>query len=96
MIHLRTMTDGLPHPKAQKHVIKYDLSATFASSKWCEELHINGSRFGVVFRPTDLEDNRFFVVVWNWTTGEIVLVRVSHHDALTPIDAAYHPPQAPR
>ncbi|KAF9646978.1 hypothetical protein BDM02DRAFT_3117826 [Thelephora ganbajun] len=72
-ITLRTMTDGLPHPKAHQHIIEYDLSATFASSEWCDELHINGSRLGVVFRPADPEDNRFFVVVWNWTTGEMVL-----------------------
>ena len=93
MIHLRTMTDGLPHPKAQQHAIKFDLSATIASSEWCDELHINGSRLGVVFRPTDLEDNGFSVVVWNWTTGEIVLVRRSHYDALTLIDAT-HPPSS--
>jgi len=90
------MTDGLPHPKAQKHIAKYDLSATFASSKWCNELRVNGSRFGVVSRPADLEDDGFSTIVRNWTMGEIALVRVSHHDTLAPIDAAYHPPQAAR
>jgi len=88
MINLRTMTDGLPHPKAQEHVIKYNLSATFGGSEWGDELHINGSRLAVVFRPVDPEDNRFSVVVWNWTTGKVVLVCGSYYDALYPIDAA--------
>lgn len=88
MINLRTITDGLPHPKAQKNVIKYDLGATFAGSEWGDELHINGSRLGVVFRPVDPEDNGFSVVVWDWTTGEIVLVRGSYYDPLSSIDAA--------
>lgn len=74
MINLRTMTDGSPHPKAQQHVIKYKMSGTFTASGWAHELHINGSRLGVVFRPVDPEDNRFSVVVWDWTTGAIVLV----------------------
>ena len=91
-IALRTMTDGLPHPKAQQHIIKYDMNATLASSEWCDELHINESRLGVVFRPGDSEDNRFSVVVWNWTTGEIVLVRGPYYDMLVPIDAAYPSP----
>jgi len=91
MITLRTMTDGLPHPKAQRHVINWDLNATFAPSEWCDELHINGSRLGVVFRPTDLEDNRFSVIVWDWTTGKVVLVRRFHHNALALIDATYPP-----
>ena len=96
MINLRTMTDGLPHPRAQHHVIKHNLSATFSGSEWGDELHINGSRLGVVFRPVDPEDNRFSVVVWNWTTGEIVLVCGSHYHALYPVDIAYPPLQASR
>ena len=86
MITLRTMTDGLPHPKAQRHIIGYNLGASFASREWYDEMHINGSRLGVVFRPTDPEDNRFSVVVWNWMTGEIVLVRGSHYNAPCPIN----------
>lgn len=96
MIILRTMTDGLPHPKAKQQVINYDLSPEFVSSEWCDELHINGSRLGVVFRPTDPEDNRFSVIVWDWTTGEVVLVRaliVMRWSRLTPPIPS---PQAPR
>jgi len=80
----------------RRHITEYDLSAMFASSKWCNELRVNGLRFGVVFRPTDLEDDGLSVIVRNWTTGEIMLVRVSHHDTLTLIDTTYHPPQAAR
>ena len=68
------MTDGLPHPKAQRQVINYDLGASFSSSEWWGELYINASRLGVVFRPADPEDNNFSVAVWDWTSGEIVLV----------------------
>ena len=88
MITLRTMTDGLPHPNARQHVIGYKLDASFACYEWYDEMHINGSRLGVVFRPTDPEDNRFSVAVWNWTTGEMVLVRGSYRNAtarLTPL-----------
>ena len=88
MISIRTMTDGLPHPRAHQHVIKYNLGATFATPEWGDELHINGSRLGVVFRPVDPEDNRFSVVVWDWTTGEIVLVCGFYYDTWYPIDAA--------
>jgi hypothetical protein len=81
MITFQTMTDGSPHPRAQKRIIS--LSLSFASPEWWGELHINGSRLGAVFRPADPDDNRFSVVVWNWTTGEIVLVCGSH---CTPLD----------
>ena len=74
MVTLRTMTDGMPHPKAGRQVIYYDLGPSFSSSEWWDEIYINGSRLGVVFRPMDPEDNRFSVVVWDWTTGKIVLV----------------------
>lgn len=89
MITLRTMMDGLPHPKAQRHVIGHNLGPTFASREWYDEMHISGSRLGVVFRPTDLEDNRFSVVVWDWTTGGIVLVCGSYYNPSAPIDATY-------
>jgi hypothetical protein len=74
MVTLRAMTDGMPHPKAQRQVIHYDLGPSFSSSEWWDESYINGSRLGIVFRPTDPEDNRFSVVVWDWTTGKMVLV----------------------
>jgi hypothetical protein len=77
VIALRTMTDGLPHPKAQRQIIVHDIYASF-SSEWWGELHITGSRLGVVFRSVDLEDNGFSVVVWDWTTGEMVLVCISY------------------
>jgi hypothetical protein len=89
MITLRSMTDGLPHPKAQRQVIRYDLCAPFSSHEWWGELHINGSRVGVVFRPADAEDNRFAVVVWNWTTGDMVLVCASDKNTSASIDAAH-------
>lgn len=73
MITLQTMTNGTPHPKAQRKVITHDLDVSFASIEWWGELYINGSRLGVVFRPADPDDNRFSVIVWNWTTGGIVL-----------------------
>ena len=85
---LRAMTDGLPHPKAQRRIIVHDLYASF-SSEWWGELHINGSRLGVVFRPVDAEDNGFSVVVWDWTTGQMVLVCVSHKSAKTPTNAVH-------
>lgn len=72
MITLRTMTDGLLHPRAQRQVITFGVS--LASPEWWGELHINGSRIGVVFRPVDPDANGFTVVVWNWITGEMVLV----------------------
>ena len=72
------MMGGLPHPKAHQQTITYDLDPSFSSPEWWGELHINGSRLGVVFRPVDPEDNRFSVVVWDWITGEIVLVSEPH------------------
>lgn len=76
MITLRTMTDGLPHPNARQQVIT--TGVPFASPEWWGELYINSSRLGVVFRPVDPDDNRFSVIVWNWRTGELVLVREFH------------------
>lgn len=73
MIVFRTMTNGSPHPKTRQKIITHRLSPSLASSEWWGELCLNGSRLGVVFRPTDPDDNRFSVVVWDWTTGEIVL-----------------------
>lgn len=78
------MTDGLPHPRAQKQTITTGVS--FASPEWWGELHINGSRLGVVFRSVDPDDSRFSVVVWNWTTGEMVLVRIFHYARVPGID----------
>lgn len=72
-ITLRTITNGLPHPKARQQVIGFSLGPSFSAPEWWVELYINNSRLGVVFRPTDPEDNGFSVVVWDWTTGEMVL-----------------------
>ena len=94
MITLRTLTDGLPHPKAQRHIIGYSLGATFTSYEWYTETHINGSRLGVVFRPTDPDDSGFSVVVWDWTTGEMVLVSGSYCNTPVPIDAPYSLPSS--
>ena len=76
MVTIRTMKDGLPHPKAQRQVITS--RTVFASDEWCAQLYLNGSRLGVVFKPSDPADSRFSVVVWDWTTGELVLVCEFH------------------
>lgn len=89
MITLRTMTDGLAHPKARQQVITFGLS--FASSEWWGDLFINGSRLAAVFRSTDPDDNNFSVVVWNWTTGEMVLVCRFHCVSASRVDT-HHPP----
>ena len=71
-ITLRTMTDGSPHPRAKQQVIPLDLPS--ASPEWGGELYINHSRLGFVHRPADTDDHRVSVVVWDWTTGEMLLV----------------------
>lgn len=90
MVILRTMADGSPHPKTRQKIITHKLDPSLASSEWWGEPCLNGSRLGIVFRPIDPDDNRFSVVVWDWTTGEIVLVCRSHKNTSGPI-APTHP-----
>ena len=73
IVHLRTMNDGEPHPSARAKA----LSSTFApgtdNPPWALEMSITSSRLallGAVSRGSATQ-----IVVWNWVTGEMLLVR---------------------
>lgn len=71
MINLTTLSDGEPHPSARVKVLSY----AFAHTDFLEA-SITGSRLAVL--RGDLWTLTAQVVVWDWITGQIVLVRVPH------------------
>ena len=72
-IHLRTMSDGEPHPAAQTTVLSY----TFATGAGCipdvQDTSITDSRLAVLRGLSHVHTGQ--IVVWDWTTGQILLVR---------------------
>ena len=80
-VHLCTLNDGEPHPCARVKVLSY----TFASGNGVQveavKISITGSRLAVLKRVSDIPMTR--VVVWDWMTGQILLVRQLYVDRYT-------------
>ena len=74
-IHLATMTDGAPHPAAQIMDLSYTFVPGYEDLFGGLDMSITGSRLAVL--RWDSRIRAIQVVVWDWTTGQILLVRRS-------------------
>ena len=73
-IHLRTMSNGEPHPTARAHILSYNFAPEINGGiPWILEPSVKGSRL-VLLREMSSEP-KTQIVVWNWITGEMLLVR---------------------
>ena len=76
---MSTLSDGEPHPSARVKVLSY----AFADIDFLEA-SITGSRLAVLREGQTIPVSVAQVVVWDWMSGQILLVRVPH--------AHNHPP----
>jgi len=74
-VHLLKLSDGKPHPRAQNPLLEYKIPLTPTERGWGLEVVIWENRLGCLF--TSALENEWVdtLVVWDWTTGDLVRVR---------------------
>ena len=74
-IHLRTMSDGEPHPAARTQVLSYTFATRFGGDLWVLESSITSSRLALLGEEaTGKFVTQRQLIIWNWITGEMLLV----------------------
>lgn len=75
-VHLLKLSDGGPHPRARNPLLEYEIPLTPTESGWGLEVVIWENRLGCLF--TSALENQWVdsLVVWDWTTGDLVRVRL--------------------
>jgi len=68
------MSDGEPHPAAQTAVLFYNFPSGGHSFSEILDASITSSRLAVLKGISDDDIAEGRVVVWDWTTGQILLV----------------------
>lgn len=81
-VHLLRLSDGKPHPRARKPLLEYEIPLSPTEGGWGLEIVIWENRLGCLF--TSALENKWVdsLVVWDWTTGDLVQVRAvspTHH-----------------
>ena len=78
-VHLLKLSDGKPHPRAKMPLLEYEIPLTPTEHGWELEVVIWGDQLGCLF--TSAFENEWVdnLVVWNWTTGDLVRVRAIIH-----------------
>jgi len=69
--HLSTLGDGGPHPAAQTAVLSYTFAPADNVPINLLDMSISGFRLAVLRGTADITS---YVVVWDWTTGQTLLV----------------------
>ena len=72
-MHLRTLRDGEPHPAAQTAVLSYTFATGDGGLPDVQDMSITDSRLAVLRSFSYIRTGQ--IVVWDWTTGQILLVR---------------------
>ena len=86
-IQLRTLDDGEPHPSARTAVLSFAFELHPSRRRTgTGNLSITSSR--LAFFCSHSGPTKTKVIVWDWTTGEILLVR-SHHFISLSTDSDY-------
>lgn len=75
-VHLLKLSDGKPHPRAKMPLLEHEIPFSPTESGWELEVIIWENKLGCLF--TSALDNEWVdnLVVWDWTTGKLVQVRV--------------------
>ena len=74
-IRLRTLADGQPHPSAQIPTLSYTAEPELGDSLDWWAFSITGSRLAFFCRCSSAPEVTAQLAVWDWNTGEILLVR---------------------
>jgi hypothetical protein len=74
-VRLLKLSDGKPHPRARNPVLEHEIPLNPTENGWGLEVAIWENRLGCLFTSA-LEDRWVdSLVVWDWTTGDLVRVR---------------------
>lgn len=74
-VHLLKLSDGKPHPRARNPLLEYEIPLIPTLNGWRLEVVIWENRLGCLFTSA-LEDEWVdSLVIWDWTTGDLVRVR---------------------
>jgi hypothetical protein len=74
-VHLLKLSDGKPHPRARRPILKYDILLSPTESGQHIESTIWGNRLGCPFTSTSENESADILAVWDWTSGDLVRVR---------------------
>ena len=69
-IHLRSLTDGKPHPLAPDAPVLYHPQVTRGLGRLSYTIQVSGTFIAIHFCSDD--DNE--LVIWDWMTGELQVV----------------------
>jgi len=83
-LHLLSMTSGLPHPAAENPIIIHRRKCRPISLFGDYSISITDSRLAILVGPP-LPPNGMDIVVWDWRTGCVLLVR----ESLASVTASY-------
>jgi len=75
-VHLLRLSDGDPHPCAKKPLLEYEIPLSPTERGWALEVVIRENRLGCLFTSALGNECADHLVVWDWTTGDLVKVRV--------------------
>jgi len=74
-VHLFKLSDGKPHPRARRPLLKYDIPLNPTENGWQIEAVICENRLGCLFTSiANHQESVDHLVVWDWTTGDLVKV----------------------
>ena len=74
-IHLRSLSDGKPHPLARNAPVLYHAYGTRGNSV-SYTIQVSGIFIAILFRSNDSNE----LGIWNWMTGELQVVSRDYND----------------
>lgn len=73
-MHLLKLSDGKPHPRAKNPLLEYDIPLTPTERGWELGVVIWEDKLGCLFTSTLEKELVDTLVVWDWTSGDVVRV----------------------
>jgi hypothetical protein len=74
-VHLLKLSDGKPHARAEKPLLEYEIPLSPTERGWKLEVVIWENKLGCLFTSAFEKEWVDCLVVWDWTTGDLVRVR---------------------
>lgn len=76
-MHLLNLSDGKPHSRAKRPLLEYDIPLNPTENGWDLEMVIWENRLGCLFTSTLENEWVDSLVVWDWTSGDLIRVRAA-------------------
>ena len=76
-MHLLKLSDGKPHPRAKNPLLEYEIPLTPTERGWELGVVIWENKLGCLFTSTLHNELVDILVVWDWTSGDLVRVRTA-------------------